>query len=189
MLWAELLLLDRQDANARTFLEFLKPIVTDSPPLVAIINGRLSPPRDPAQLRGLKARSERIRKQNERKEKVAWESWRRFWNEIVQNPEVLFAPEREENTAWNLWIAMDRSGDNSRASGWSRRYIERDFGKDVADKLRQTMIKAWRKDKPTLRSERPEVARDTYLVRWQFGLAAIAAEAEDPHWAKKLSEA
>ena len=84
---------------------------------------------------------------------------------------------------------MDRSGDNSRASGWNRRYIERYFGKDVADKLRQTMTKFWRKDRPTLRSERPEGSRDTYLVRWQFGLAAIAAEAEDPHWAKKLSEA
>jgi hypothetical protein len=42
--------------------------------------------------------------------------------------------------------------------------------------------------KPTLRSERPDNKKGTFLVKWQFGLAAISAEAEDPKWAKRLSE-
>ena len=46
----------------------------------------------------------------------------------------------------------------------------------------------WRKDKPTLRSERPDGEKGTFLVRWQFGLAGIAAEAEDPNWAERLTE-
>jgi hypothetical protein len=50
------------------------------------------------------------------------------------------------------------------------------------------MLKVWRNDRPTLRSECPEEQKNTFLVRWQFGLAAIAAEAEDLKWAKKLSE-
>jgi len=58
----------------------------------------------------------------------------------------------------------------------------------VTDRLRETMMKIWRKDKPTLRSERPDDKKGTFLVRWQFGLAAISAEAEDPKWAKRLSE-
>ena len=32
-----------------------------------------------------------------------------------------------------------------------------------------------------------ETARNTFLVRWQLGLAAIYAEAEDPQWAMKLT--
>ena len=46
----------------------------------------------------------------------------------------------------------------------------------------------WREDHPTLPSERPEDKRGTYLVRWQLGLAALYAEAEDPSWATKLTE-
>ena len=38
------------------------------------------------------------------------------------------------------------------------------FGKDVADQLRETMMIMWRKDKPTLRSERPYGEKDTFLV-------------------------
>jgi hypothetical protein len=50
------------------------------------------------------------------------------------------------------------------------------------------MMTVWRKDKPTLRSERPDSQKGTFLVKWQFGLAAISAEAEDINWAKRLSE-
>jgi hypothetical protein len=46
----------------------------------------------------------------------------------------------------------------------------------------------WRNDRPTLRSERRDGRKDTFLVKWQFGLAGIAAEAEDANWAKRLTE-
>ena len=49
------------------------------------------------------------------------------------------------------------------------------------------MLPLWRKDKPTLRSERPENEKSTFFVRWQFGLAAIAAEAEDFIGPKRFS--
>ena len=50
-------------------------------------------------------------------------------------------------------------------------------------------MKIWRDDHPTFPSERPEGERNTFLVRRQLGLAAIYAEAEDPDWAVKLSDA
>ena len=50
------------------------------------------------------------------------------------------------------------------------------------------MMAVWRTDRPTLRSERQDGEKDTFLVKWQFGLAGIAAEAEDPNWAKRLTE-
>ena len=46
----------------------------------------------------------------------------------------------------------------------------------------------WREDHPSLPSERPEDERNTYLVRWQLGLAGLYAEAENPSWATTLTE-
>jgi len=136
----------------------------------------------------LERRVAKRQKQEERKNAKAHASWVAFWNEIVRNPDALFASDRSENTAWNLWRAMERSGQESRASGWYRRFIERNFGKEVADRLRIALMAHWRKDRPTLRSERPNAEKGTYLTRWQLGLAGIAAEAEDPSWAGHLSD-
>jgi len=54
-------------------------------------------------------------------------------------------------------------------------------------RLRSAMKSIWRNDRPTLRTERPENEKGTFLIRWQLGLAAVAAEAEDPNWARRLS--
>jgi hypothetical protein len=189
MLWVELLLLARTESHTREFVEGLKQFVSDAPSLVGIIDNRLTPPSDDAESRRLEARTEELTKQSEQEAAGAHASWVAFWREIVKDAGAVFASDRAENTAWNLWRVMERSGQESRASGWNRRFIEAQFGKDVADRLRAAMLPAWRKDKPTLRSERSTDEKETFLVRWQFGLAAIAAQAEDPRWAETLTDA
>lgn len=189
MLWAEMVVLNRATTDHRELLEnHLKPLVSDAPNLVSIIDNRLKPQSGAAELRRMEAKHEKHVKQAEKSAAEAHGSWVKFWREIVQDPGNVFTPGRAQNTAWNLWQAMERSGHQSRASGWNRRFIEDQFGKEVADRLRETMMAAWRKDRPTLRSERPKDKRDSFLVRWQFGLAAVAAEAEVPNWAKRLTE-
>lgn len=169
-------------------LTLLKSHVVDLPDLVERLD-QLAQPRkpDPEELRGQREDAKR-RKHDERREAKAHASWMMFWREIVNDPEAVFTTDRSENTAWNLWRAMERNGEESRASGWNRRFIERHFGKEVADRLRLAVMEFWRKDRPTLRSERPEEEKGTYLTRWQLGLAGIYAEAEDSQWAEKLSQ-
>ncbi|WMT73935.1 hypothetical protein [Bradyrhizobium sp. Ash2021] len=188
MLWAEMVLLHRDEPDYRKFLESLKPFVVDAANLTEIIDNRTKPQEGAADFQKMQAQHEKRVKQEERKAAKAHASWVAFWREIEKAPSTVFAADRAENTAWNLWQAVERSGNESRASGWNRRFIEAQFGKDVADRLRETMMTIWRKDKPTLRSERPDNEKGTFLVKWQFGLAAISAEAEDPKWAKRLSE-
>jgi hypothetical protein len=189
MLWLEMVFLNRAATNHRELLEDnLKPLVSDAPSLVSIIDNRLKPQAGAAELRRMEAQNEKRAKQAERRAAKAHGSWVMFWREIVGDPGKVFAVDRAQNTAWNLWQAVERSGHESRASGWNRRFIEAQFGKDVADRLRETMMAAWRKDRPTLRSERPDQEKNSFLVRWQFGLAGIAAEAEDPNWAKRVTE-
>ena len=188
MLWVEVHLFGPAGPSHREALEALKPLVADAPNLTAIIDRYLKPPPGSTEWRRLEAQHKRHARLAEQRTAEAHASWVKFWREIEQNPDAVFAPTREVNTAWNLWQAMERSGEESRASGWNRRFIEAQFGKAVADRLRETMLKVWRRDRPTLRSERPAEKKNTFLVKWQFGLAAIAAEAEDPNWAKKLSD-
>jgi hypothetical protein len=188
MLWAEMVLLTSNVTDHRTLLESLKPLVSDSSALATIIDNRLKPQEGSAEYRRMEVERAKQAKQAERRTAKAHASWVMFWREIVQKPDAVFTADRAESTAWDLWRAVERSGEKSRASGWNRRFIQEQFGATVADRLRETMMAAWRKDRPTLRSERAEGQKNTFLVRWQFGLAGIAAEAEDPNWAKRLTE-
>lgn len=177
----------RDESHDRSaYLNSLKQHVADAPDLITHIDRCLNPSPPPEHAKW-KAESELRRKTAEQKEAANHEKWMAFWREVAEHPQDAFASDRAENTAWNLWQAMQRSGGESRASGWNRRFIEHYFGKDVTDRLRATMLSAWRKDRPTLRTERGEAEKNTFLIRWQFGLAALSAEAEDPEWAQKLS--
>lgn len=188
MLWVEMVVLSHAGTNHKQVLENLRPLVADAPSLVAIIDNRLRPQEQSAELRRLEAENEKRAEHAKRREAKAHANWAMFWQEIVRDRGKVFSPDRAENTAWNLWQAMERSGNESRASGWNRRFFEAQFGKEVTDRLRETMMTAWRKDKPTLRSERQPAEKNMFLTRWQFGLAGVAAEAEDQNWAKRLTE-
>lgn len=168
-------------------LASLKSHVSDLPDLVALLDEKSKPTERDEEWERMERESASRKEQADKREAKNHASWVKFWQEIADNPDTVFSDSKSENTAWNLWRAMERTGDNSRASGWNRRFIERHFGKNVADRLRQAVMTWWRKDRPTLRSERAEKEKGTYLIGWQLGLAGVAAEAEDPKWAEKIS--
>lgn len=177
---------DRQ-TDQQSYLIGLKQFVQDCPTLIGRIEECLRPVSvDPEYARMENEHLSRKKKEERRKEKDH-ASWVEFWTTVVASPETAFSSNGAENIVWNLWSAMDRTGDQSRSSGWNRRFIEDHFGHEVADQLRLAMMRVWRQDKPTLRSERSTSEKGTYLVRWQLGLAAIAAESEDENWASKLT--
>jgi hypothetical protein len=73
------------------------------------------------------------------------------------------------------------------SSSWNRDFIEKYFDQQTADRLRAVMCIAWRKNYPTLRTERSAAEKNQFPMAWDMGLAGIAAEAEDVNWATKLS--
>jgi hypothetical protein len=172
----------------REYVQGLLPLVADSPDMVSTIESKLKPIEPSLELQQIQEEAAQHREEIIRRDALAHASWVHFWQEVSDNPDKAFEQGRDQATALNLWRVMEQAGEESRSSGWNRRFIERSFGKDVADRLRLTLIRLWRNDRPTLRSERTEGMKNTFLMRWQLGLAAITAEAEDRCWAQKLTE-
>jgi hypothetical protein len=188
MLYSAMIDLLRQGDDVRAFTEGLKAYVADAPALMAVIDNRLAPSPDQERMRQFGEEDARRKREREKKESKARESWVKFGKKVATQPDVMFDESHADGTASDLWRVMEQSGTESRASGWNRKFIERQFGRDVADRLRMALQRLWRKFTPTLRSERPADKKNTFLVRWQLGLAGIYAEAEDDAWATKLGE-
>lgn len=130
---------------------------------------------------------EKRREKSQRKHAKNLASWKLFWRELNNDPETAFSESRIDNTNWNLWRAMEKDAQDRSFSGWNPGFIERVFDKDMADRFRVALAAAWRKDRPTLKSERPADQRNSYLMRWRMGLAGLYAESEDASWASKLT--
>jgi len=170
----------------KNHLRDLKPLIVDIPELKISIDDRLNAAPD-KQLMRWEVEDAKRKKQQVRREAKDRASWIIFWREVADNPDTAFNEDKKENTVWNLWQAMSQDGEESRASGWSRKFIETYFDRAMADRLRLTLMGQWRNDCPTLASERSANEKNSFLVRWQLGLAAIYAESEDPKWVTKLT--
>lgn len=171
----------------RIFLQEIKGGVAGCESLDERINLLFLPRKEDSEIKRMEEEMHQHQEKSRKREGEWRSSWMKFWESVARNPDDAFKPENSEATVWNLWSAMRQSGEQSRSSGWDRRFVELHFNKDVADRLRMALKAIWRRNTPTLRSEREESERNTYLVKWQLGLAAIAAEAEDPAWAGQLS--
>jgi hypothetical protein len=130
---------------------------------------------------------EKRRRKSRRKHAKDLASWKQFWRELNNDPEAAFSESRIDNTSWNLWRAMEKGSRDHSFSGWNRGFIERVFSRDMADRVKAALAAAWRKDQPTLKSERPADQKNSYLMRWRMGLAGLYAESENASWASKLT--
>ncbi|MFT8895724.1 MAG: hypothetical protein ABF968_02045 [Acetobacter sp.] len=178
---------DRDACKER--VEVLRPLIADEASFIQRLDDFLKPSKYTKEHRKWEKKQAQRKKQEERRKAKNRASWIQFWREVANQPENAFSTEQSKNTAWNLWRAMSQDGEDSRSSGWNRRFIEKQFNKETADKLRRVLMNIWRDDHPTFPSERPEKDRNKCHMRWQLGLAAIYAEAEDPEWATKLNDA
>lgn len=171
----------------QTQAQKLKPLISDSPALIEKLNVWLQSSKCDKEARRWEKHTAKRKVRETRKQATARASWIQFWREIANHSEQAFSPENSWNTAYNLWNIMRQNNDDDERLGWNRHFIETYFDKKTADQLRLTLMHIWRKDRPTLPSERPDNECNKTLTRWDLGLAAIYAEAEDPAWASKLN--
>jgi hypothetical protein len=188
MLQAALFMFKGNSGYPHDFIEKLRQIVADEPSLLDIISHSLAPaPIDPkAAAMELEFENNQLAQKQRLAQNLA--DWTDFAKQVSENPDAAFAPDRQKDTVLNLLHVMALANDRNTNPSWDRRFIEKHFNKSIADRLRQAMLPMWREVRPLFGYERPPEERNTILRQWQTGLAAIYAEAEDPNWAKYLSE-
>ncbi|WP_157476627.1 hypothetical protein [Lysobacter sp. Root690] len=133
-------------------------------------------------------RDAKRREEAHRKEAKGRASWIQFHRELLTNTDDAFSPSRLANTRWNFWRVMENDIEDRSQAGWNRGFVERMLNKELADRFKVAFAATWRDDRPSIRSERPDAEKNTYITRWQMGLLGIYAEAEDPNWTSKLNE-
>ncbi|MCY4463700.1 MAG: hypothetical protein OXC26_25390 [Albidovulum sp.] len=175
---------DRREAH----VSGLKPLVADQPDLTAKIENFLKPSKHHKKHKYWVKQAEKQKEKQRQEEAKAKSDWKSLWREVANHPEKAFSPERGFSTAWDLWQVMRESGDFSQESGWNWRFIEENFGKESADRLRCKLMAIWRNNHPDLPSERSEDGLNQQTAGCRLGFAAIYAEAEGSSWATELTE-
>lgn len=176
-----------QSEDRTTYLSGLKIHVQDDADLALQLEGYLKPaPVNPEHEKHLRE-MEHHNAEAARKKEETRKSWAEFQRDIKANPEAAFSEGRKDDTLWNLWQAMKNSGAGHENAGWAPSFIEAHFSRDIVDRLRVAMRSIWRKYTPKLWHEKAPEEKNQYLFVWEFGLAALHAEAEEPNWACRLT--
>lgn len=178
----------RQREDGIAYLAPLRALVADDAELAAFVEKHREPPQSSRDYRRWELCRRRRERQHERRGAKARASWILFWRELTSNAGAAFAPDRIDNTAYNLGRVLHRGGGSRRASGWDRQLITEHLGADVADRLRAALMPLWRREVVPLASECEPEERNIVYGRWTLSLTAIAAEAEDPTWIDHLLE-
>lgn len=169
----------------------LLALVADEPQLVVLVEEGLLPPapEDPriaemdAEHRRLVAK-EKARKARQLSE---WKEWRQ---RLVDDPARAFSGAAATKTIGAVcrWLSA-RSESSNRFNAWDWDALVHVFGEDVATRTREALKAQWRAQTPLMWSQRPQAERNSVLNGWIWGLMGIAAEAEQPGWASKLTPA
>lgn len=188
MLWAMTNFLSPAAEDRIAFLSSLKILVQDDADLVLQLESYLKPaPDNPEHEKHLRE-IEHHQAEGARKREEARKFWAEFQRDLKENPDAAFSEERKEDTAWKLWQGMRRSEAGRDDSGWAPAFVETHFGSDVVDRLRVAMRPIWQKYTPKLWHEKTPSERNWHPEIWDFGLAALHAEAKDPDWARNLTD-
>ncbi|KAB0567776.1 ATP-binding protein [Pseudomonas palleroniana] len=172
-----------------SYVETLRPLVTDNPTLLARIDAALQPPSKSAQMLEYERRDAERELVAARRASDESQYWMDFWQQLIDDPEGVLDSPVGERTLEELWDIMERAPGSNQVSSWNRRFLEQHFGTLVTKHLRARMRTLWPTQCPTLPMDRTQDEVHVVQVRWQLGLTALWAEAEDPLWATKISEA
>ncbi len=170
-------------------VENLRPLVNDDSTLLARIDAALQPPIKSAQMLEYERRDAERKREAECRASNEIQYWVDFWQRLIDDPEGVLDSPIGERTLEALWDLMERAPGSNQTSGWNRRFLEQHFGLSVTNHLHARMRTLWPTQCPTLPMDRSQDEIHVVQVRWQLGLTALWADAEEPFWATKISEA
>jgi hypothetical protein len=190
-LMLEASLMDAADHSQEwaSYVETLRPLVSDDPTLLARIDEALKPPSKSAQMEKYERLEAERKLVAERLASDENQYWIDFWHHLIDDPEGVLDSPVGESTLKALCDIMEKAPGSNQASSWNRRFLEQHFGISVTNHLHARMRLLWPTQCPALPMDRYQEEAHAVQVRWQLGLTSLWAEAEDPLWATKISEA
>jgi hypothetical protein len=174
----------------------LDVLVKNRPHLRVDLTDHLRPPPQlSAEMRRHEASAARAQRQHAEQASRDVDSWRRFEQDLRQNPGQLCDPQKLKSwkagasRLWSLTRWLCRRAEATEETALTQwRLLEEGFGREVAEAYRDGLRILWRATKPE-RPKRQQGGPTTinYLTILAFG--AVGAEAnEDPNWTSYLSD-
>ena len=131
----------------------------------------------------------RIAKEEARKARGLSE-WKKWRQRLIDDPAGAFSGAEATKTIGVVcnWLGA-RSNNSNRFNAWDWDALVQVFNEDVATRTRDALKAHWKAQTPSMWSQRTESERNEVLSGWIWGLTGIAAEAEQPGWASRLTPA
>jgi len=182
--------LAQRDDGKFVSYKVMKRAVKDSSVLVALLDEAVTAASTPNP-EHIKIQEKQKKREVQQKRKAARErkQWEQIWRALAKKPAVALSSSRRASTIWNISLALRNKSNNHGEARWDRAFLLRHFGEVATNRLRLALMDYWRGLRPTVRRERNEGEKNTYLVAWSNALMGLYAEAEDLDWADKLNPA
>lgn len=127
-------------------------------------------------------------REHEAKEIDRIEGWVRWREEVLADKEFLLSEAYRETTLFNLHKAIQLAeGENGTWGHWNSCFVETAFSTEFLERVRKELSRYWRLTDVQLYSERPEDLKNSHTASSLMALSAVKNSAEDPEWAKALT--
>jgi hypothetical protein len=166
----------------------MRSALTRWPELAELLEKQLAPRTPDPDIERMNAEHEAyVAKGKKEQERIA-NSWLGFRRELEERPDVLFGPERLDNTRWHLIVWVRGRHDSSTRTtlgGW--RDVRNMLGDVVGKSFEQSCRDYWRSEPPEVWSEKKEDERNRSSGRPHIALTGLSIESSVPGWAENLT--
>lgn len=172
-----------QGGRDKEELEELRRKVKDNADLDALLTERTTPSEPSPKIVEMEEEHRRLDREQSRQEAQRIEGWKKWRNELKDDPERAFNSDKQPATIQNIykWLRA-QNPERNKYTIWNKDALIQAFGTDVAEHAADALKAFWRKMPPKYWSARTPADRDTMLNGWIYGLCGLAAEAETPNW-------
>jgi len=172
-------------------LDELRELIRDDPGLLKLFSDTTTPPPkdDETQRRIEESEREhqRWKKDHAAQEEMRLETWRKWREGLLDNPDRAYADDHVNNTLSSIQLWLRQYSQNSgRFNNWDKDLLKQAFGPVVAERAEEAFRAFWRKEPPLLWSSRSAESRNSIPMHWVIGLVGVSAEASHPGWAIDL---
>jgi hypothetical protein len=174
----------RLSGNQGSYLARIQYFIAGDEVLEAILRPWTEEPKPDPKREKVERRIDRHRQKGiaaEERRKESWDKWR---DKILREPDEIFTGPKGEPDVGNLYRWLQRHVRSDGYCGlWKPEDIKHVFGEDFLSAATAAFRKFWRETTPLMWSD----SQDGTPYAWAYGLTGVEVETAEPGWPKHLS--